>query len=121
MFPYRVKYTESESDIQNNNLLYKIRPKCQNTFETLKSKSTVYPPKQTRKDVSGHAIESLNRCASFIKIYYFRISLDTKIVHTSGKMFDLGGRNISILGVEKCRNVSLKYAPIYNNVKQIFC
>ena len=24
MFPYTVKYTESESDIQNNNLLYKI-------------------------------------------------------------------------------------------------
>ena len=26
MFPYRVKYTESESDIQNNNLLYKRPP-----------------------------------------------------------------------------------------------
>ena len=23
MFPYTIKYTESESDIQNNNLLYK--------------------------------------------------------------------------------------------------
>ena len=33
MFPYRVNYTESESDIQNYNLLYKIDPKCQNTFE----------------------------------------------------------------------------------------
>ena len=27
------KYTESEYDIQNNNLLYKIHQKCQNTFE----------------------------------------------------------------------------------------
>ena len=33
MFPYTEKYTESESDIQNNNLLYKIHPKCQNSFE----------------------------------------------------------------------------------------
>ena len=32
MFPYRVKYTESEYDIQNNNLLYKIAPQCQNTY-----------------------------------------------------------------------------------------
>ena len=35
MFPYRVKYTESESDIQHNDLLYKIDQKCQNTFECL--------------------------------------------------------------------------------------
>ena len=33
MFPYRVKYTESEYDIQNNNSLYKIHQQCQNTFE----------------------------------------------------------------------------------------
>ena len=32
MFPYTEKYTESESDIQNNDLLYKINKKCQNTF-----------------------------------------------------------------------------------------
>ena len=37
MFPYRVKYTESESDIQNNDLLYKIDQQCQNTFEILKN------------------------------------------------------------------------------------
>ena len=35
MFPYRVKYNESESDIQNINLLYKIEQKCQNTFDVL--------------------------------------------------------------------------------------
>ena len=35
MFPYRVKYTESESDIQDNNLLYKKDPQCQNAFELL--------------------------------------------------------------------------------------
>ena len=33
MFPYRVKYTESEYDIQNNNLLYKIDQQCQIIFE----------------------------------------------------------------------------------------
>ena len=36
MFPYKVIYNESESDIQNNNLLYKIDQTCQNTFESLK-------------------------------------------------------------------------------------
>ena len=35
MFPYRVKYTESGYDIQNNDLLYKIDPKHQNAFEYL--------------------------------------------------------------------------------------
>ena len=37
MFPYRVKYTESEYDIQNNDLLYKIDQTCQNTFEHLEN------------------------------------------------------------------------------------
>ena len=31
MFPYRVECTDSEYDIQNNDLLYKIHPKHQNT------------------------------------------------------------------------------------------
>ena len=35
MFPYRVKYTESEYDIQNNDSLYKIDPTCQNAFDFL--------------------------------------------------------------------------------------
>ena len=38
MFPYKVKYTESEYDIQNNYLLYKIDQQCQNTFEILENK-----------------------------------------------------------------------------------
>ena len=33
MFPYTIKDTEIASSIQNNNLLYKIHPKYQNTFE----------------------------------------------------------------------------------------
>ena len=32
MFPYRVKYTDAESDIQNNDLLYKINQTHQTTF-----------------------------------------------------------------------------------------
>ena len=35
MFPYTVKDNESEYDVQNNNLLYKIEPKCQDAFEEL--------------------------------------------------------------------------------------
>ena len=70
MLPYRVQYNESESDIQNNNDL-RNSPKCQNTFEILKIKSTVYPPKQTRTDVSGHASGAEFWCASFIQICYF--------------------------------------------------
>ena len=35
MLPYRIEYTESEYDIHNTNLLYKIPPECQNTFEML--------------------------------------------------------------------------------------
>ena len=37
MFPYRVQYTESASDIQNYNLFYEIGPTCQNIFELLKN------------------------------------------------------------------------------------
>ena len=48
-------------------------PKCKTTFENLKSKSTVYPQKQTRTKVSGHAIESLNPCAVFITNILFSI------------------------------------------------
>ena len=33
MFLYRSKYKESESDITNNDLLYKIDQQCQNTFD----------------------------------------------------------------------------------------
>ena len=33
MFSYRVKYNESEYDIKDNNLLYKIDQKCQKTFD----------------------------------------------------------------------------------------
>ena len=37
MFPYTEKYTESEYDVQNINLLYKTHHKCQNTFEMLEN------------------------------------------------------------------------------------
>ena len=37
MFPYTVKYNESESDIQNNYLLYKIDKQFQNSFELLEN------------------------------------------------------------------------------------
>ena len=37
MFPYTEKYTESESDIQNNDLLCKTHQQHQNTFEILEN------------------------------------------------------------------------------------
>ena len=37
MFPYTEKYTESENDIQNNDLSYKAHQKYQNTFELLEN------------------------------------------------------------------------------------
>ena len=43
MSPYRVKYTESECDIQNIDLLYKTHQKHQNTFEMLEMlKSNIF-------------------------------------------------------------------------------
>ena len=47
MFPYTEKYTESESDIQNNDLLYKIDQKLQNAFETLEKMENVDKIKNT--------------------------------------------------------------------------
>ena len=35
MFPYTENYTESESDIQNNDSFYKIGEQCPKTFELL--------------------------------------------------------------------------------------
>ena len=35
MFPYKVKYTESEYDLQNKNLLYKEDQQCQTTLDIL--------------------------------------------------------------------------------------
>ena len=42
MFPYTEKYTESESDIQNNDLLYKRHQQCQNTFEMFEKQKQVF-------------------------------------------------------------------------------
>ena len=42
MFPYRFKYTESEYDIQNNDLLHKIDQQCQNTFKILEHFETFW-------------------------------------------------------------------------------
>ena len=37
MFPYRVKYTESDYDIQNHDLLYIIHQNVKNKFEMLEN------------------------------------------------------------------------------------
>ena len=38
---YRVKYTESKSDIQNNDLLYTTHQQCQNTLDLLEQMKTL--------------------------------------------------------------------------------
>ena len=52
MFPYTEKYTESESDIQNNDLLYKIDKQCQNTFE-IKEASRLFAKVRTFQKQKG--------------------------------------------------------------------
>ena len=58
MFQYRVKYTESEYDIQNNDSLYKIDPKHQNAFEFLKTFGTIL--KKTKHENLFNFIISIN-------------------------------------------------------------
>ena len=47
MLPYRVKHAESEYDIQNNDLLYKVDQTCQNTFEHLESFGNILKQSKT--------------------------------------------------------------------------
>ena len=71
MFPYTVKYTESEYDIQSNDLLYKIDQQCQSTFENLKSKSSVYPPKTD----THRRFRTRNRIIEPVRIFYKKYTL----------------------------------------------
>ena len=49
MFPYTVKYTESEYDIPNNNLLYKIHQQHQHIFEQHRVPKLFEKTKKTAK------------------------------------------------------------------------
>ena len=37
MFSYRVENTDSEYDVQNNDLVYEIHQQCQNTFDSFET------------------------------------------------------------------------------------
>ena len=52
MFPYTIKYTESESDIKNKDLLYKIQQQCQTAFEMLEH----FGKHRTSSTISQHFI-----------------------------------------------------------------
>ena len=65
MFPYRVKYTEPEYDIQINDLLVKIDQQCQNTFETLETFGTL---REVSKVSNVYFVIYIN---SIIQILYF--------------------------------------------------
>ena len=74
MFPYRVQYNESESDVTNYNLFYKKTPQMSNTFEILKSTSTVYPPKNKHAKTFPDTHPVQNSGAHLVcKGYYFSI------------------------------------------------
>ena len=64
MIPYRVKYNKSESDIQNNDLLYKIHQKYQNTFELLEISKN--PPQNNVMYISSIII-----CWNFCNVGFF--------------------------------------------------
>ena len=85
MFRYRVKYTESKSDIQNYSLFYKNTKNAKILSKFWKVNRLFTPKKQTRTDVSGHAIESLRLVRIFDKEYI--------IVHFTSirKLFTLMG------------------------------
>ena len=51
MAAYTEKYTESESDIQNNDLLYNIYQQFKNTFEILETDWKFFKRK-TKKQIS---------------------------------------------------------------------
>ena len=62
MFPYTGKYTESEYDIQNNNLLYKLDQHCQNTLEHIE----IF--EHFRKTRKQHEFQK-EKCYIYIYIY----------------------------------------------------
>ena len=52
MFPYTEKYTESESDIKNTNLFYKIGQQYQNAFDLLEHFGEKMEKKKENKETS---------------------------------------------------------------------
>ena len=71
MFPYRVKYTESESDILNNDLLYQLDQQCQTTFFSFEEKSTSSNSFKHINILLGILYKFHNTC--FVYFVYFTI------------------------------------------------
>ena len=65
MFPYRVKYTESEYDIQNNDLLYKMPPKRQKYFRKFGKIQKIW------KNTKFFFIICINSIIDILYILYF--------------------------------------------------
>ena len=72
MFLYTVKYTESEFDIQNNNLLYNLHQTYHNIFKN-KSNEVFYFSKQKKKKRAHLYI--YNRLMSNMSNFYFVICI----------------------------------------------
>ena len=60
MFPYRVKYTESKDDIQNNNLLYKLDQKYQNAFEIVEKSKMLANNQNNSKKTHSYFVIYIN-------------------------------------------------------------
>ena len=71
MFPYRVNYNESEYDIQNDDLLYKIHPKHQTTFEMLENIGNYIKPKITNKYIIVYFVICISYTTQISIIFVF--------------------------------------------------
>ena len=78
MFPCRAKYNESESNIQNNYLLYKIDHQCQTTLECVGKIKTNVP--KARKKTTCIGSNSLNSFAIAFMIANAKVAMRIKTI-----------------------------------------
>ena len=99
MFPYTVKYTESEHDIQNINVLYKVHQKCQNAFETLDSFEQIRKNSKSLNCQFVLYINSINHILYFCKfcIFYNYVYFVYNICTYIQKIkYDIGNINLMV-------------------------
>ena len=75
MFPYRVQYNESESDIQNNNLLYKNTSNDKILSKSWKVNRLFTPPKTKKKTDTHRRVWTRIGCIIPVRIFIQNIFL----------------------------------------------
>ena len=109
MFPYRVKYTESESDIQNSNVFYK---NTQNTKIFQNFWIFEY------RTISNFYFVSCINCITHILICFRNLYLYTiSRQHNSGELFPLGP---ALLNSQQHAKRTLPYMYIYTTFQIIY-